>query len=376
MFELSFSKSIKNFRKENNLSQAEFANMLQVSRTTVVSYEKGTKEPTLYVLFRAAKIMNCSLDELVGINSPENKVKLYNSLDDNKTLKLEEELNKKLNTLNKLIKSYRRSFEELSMSKKRTDRILEELSMSKKRNDRMLEELSMSKKRTDRMFEELSMSKRRTDRMLEELSMSKRRNDLMYEELKRTINRVSKSEDNFTEIINSLSLDAKKDISLGIEDLSDSPKIEVEYISIPEFSCIACGSPMEPENDIADFIELPLIPPLNPDKISSYFVVTASGESMNEICQNGEKIVLMSLQASCSDIKSGDILAISIDNCLTLKELILNSNHDMVTLKPHSTNPEFVETTYTCKEFKTLEIKGKLICTVNELYDKAEELSK
>ncbi len=376
MFEHSFSKNIKNFRKENNLSQAEFANMLQVSRTTIVSYEKGTKEPTLYVLFRAAKVMNCSLDELVGINSPENKVKLYNSLDDNNTLKLEEELNKKLNTLNKLIKSYRRSFDELNMSKKRTDRILEELSMSKKRNDKMLEELSMSKKRTDRMFDELSMSKRRTDRMLEELNMSKRRNDLMYEELKRTINRVSKSEDDFTEIINSLSLDAKKDISIGIEDLSDSAKIEVEYISIPEFSCIACGSPIEPENDIEDFIDLPLIPPLNPDKISSYFVVTASGESMNEICQNGEKIVLMSLQASCSDIKSGDILAISIDNCLTLKELILNSNHDIVTLKPHSTDPEFVETTYTCKEFKTLEIKGKFICTVNELYDKAEELSK
>ncbi|WP_294355117.1 helix-turn-helix domain-containing protein [uncultured Clostridium sp.] len=348
MFELSFSKSIKNFRKENNLSQAEFANMLQVSRTTVVSYEKGTKEPTLYVLFRAAKIMNCSLDELVGINSPENKVKIYNNLDDNSTLKLQEELNKKLNTLNKLIKRYRRSFEELNMSKKRTDRMLEELNMSKRRNDRMLEELNMSK----------------------------RRNDLMYEELKRTINRVSKSEDDFTEIINSLSLDIKKDISAGIEDLSDSPKIEVEYISIPEFSCIACGSPIEPENDIEDFIDLPLIPPLNPDKISSYFVVTASGESMNEICQHGEKIVLMSLQASCSDIKSGDILAISIDNCLTLKELILNSNHDMVTLKPHSTDPEFVETTYTCKEFKTLEIKGKFICTVNELYDKAEELSK
>lgn len=76
------------------------------------------------------------------------------------------------------------------------------------------------------------------------------------------------------------------------ENLSDSAKIEVEYISIPEFSCIACASPIEPENDVEDFIELPLIPPLNPDKISSYFVVTASGESMNEICQDGEKIVL------------------------------------------------------------------------------------
>ena len=110
MFEISFSETLKKFRKENNLSQKELADMLQVSRPTIISYEKGTTEPTLYVLFRAAKVMNCSLDELVGINSPENKVKIYNNLDDNSTLKLEEELNKKLNTLNKLIKRYRRSF--------------------------------------------------------------------------------------------------------------------------------------------------------------------------------------------------------------------------------------------------------------------------
>ena len=49
MFEQSFSKSIKKFRKENNLSQLEFANMLQVSRTTVVSYEKGTEEWNRYI---------------------------------------------------------------------------------------------------------------------------------------------------------------------------------------------------------------------------------------------------------------------------------------------------------------------------------------
>lgn len=340
MFELSFSKCIKNFRKENNLSQEEFANMLQVSRTTIVSYEKGTTEPTLYVLFRAAKVMNCSLDELVGINSPENKVKVYNRIDDENTLKFEEELNEKLNVLNKLIKSYRRSFDELTMSKKRTDR--------------MLDELTMSKKRTDKMFDELNTAKRR--------------NDFMYEELKRTITRVAKSEDEFTEIINSLSLDNKNNISIDNEDFDYSFNEDITYISVPSFSSVACGAPIELDYESPQYVDIPLVPPLSIDKISSYFVVTASGESMNEICQDGEKIVLMSLESSCSNIKSGDILAISIDNCVTLKELILSDNK--VTLKPHSTDPEFVETTYTCNEFKTLEIKGKFICTVNELYEK------
>ena len=354
MFELSFSKCIKNFRKENNLSQEEFANMLQVSRTTIVSYEKGTTEPTLYVLFRAAKVMNCSLDELVGINSPENKVKFYNKIDDENTLKLEEELNEKLIVLNKLIKNYRRSFDELTMSKKRTDR--------------MLDELTMSKKRTDRMFDELTMSKKRTDRIFDELNTAKRRNDFMYEELKRTIARVAKSEDEFTEIINSLSLDIKNNAAIDDEDFKHYFNDDITYISVPSFSTVACGAPVELDYESPQYVDIPLLPPLSIDKASSYFVVTASGESMNKICQDGEKIVLMSLEPSCSNIKSGDILAISIDNCVTLKELILSDNK--VTLKPHSTEPEFVETTYTCNEFKTLEIKGKFVCTVNELYDK------
>lgn len=284
MNKIIFSEKLKYLRLKENLSQAQLAKKVGITRQALSKYELGISEPNLYTLVKLADYFNCSLDSLV-----------FDTIQLNNTM-----INLDL------------------------------------------------------------------DYLLNELDSIQKTNHLLDTKL-----------NNLKSLIHSIETTSSNEQTQTLDEyLSDSPKIEVEYISIPEFSCIACGSPIEPETDIADFIDLPLIPPLNPDKISSYFVVTASGESMNEICQNGEKIVLMSLQASCSDIKSGDILAISIDNCLTLKELILNSNHDMVTLKPHSTDPEFVETTYTCKEFKTLEIKGKFICTVNELYDKAEELSK
>lgn len=284
MNKIIFSEKLKYLRLKENLSQAQLAKKVGITRQALSKYELGISEPNLYTLVKLADYFNCSLDSLV-----------FDTIQLNNTM-----INLDL------------------------------------------------------------------DYLLNELDSIQKTNHLLDTKL-----------NNLKSLIHSIETTSSNEQTQTLDEyLSDSPKIEVEYISIPEFSCIACGSPIEPETDIADFIDLPLIPPLNPDKISSYFVVTASGESMNEICQNGEKIVLMSLQASCSDVKSGDILAISIDNCLTLKELILNSNHDMVTLKPHSTNPEFVETTYTCKEFKTLEIKGKFICTVNELYDKAEELGK
>ena len=284
MNKIIFSEKLKYLRLKENLSQAQLAKKVGITRQALSKYELGISEPNLYTLVKLADYFNCSLDSLV-----------FDTIQLNNTM-----INLDL------------------------------------------------------------------DYLLNELDSIQKTNHLLDTKL-----------NNLKSLIHSIETTSSNEQTQTLDEyLSDSPKIEVEYISIPEFSCIACGSPIEPETDIADFIDLPLIPPLNPDKISSYFVVTASGESMNEIWQNGEKIVLMSLQASCSDVKSGDILAISIDNCLTLKELILNSNHDMVTLKPHSTNPEFVETTYTCKEFKTLEIKGKFICTVNELYDKAEELGK
>ena len=284
MNKIIFSEKLKYLRLKENLSQAQLAKKVGITRQALSKYELGISEPNLYTLVKLADYFNCSLDSLV-----------FDTIQLNNTM-----INLDL------------------------------------------------------------------DYLLNELDSIQKTNHLLDTKL-----------NNLKSLIHSIETTSSNEQTQTLDEyLSDSPKIEVEYISIPEFSCIACGSPIEPETDIADFIDLPLIPPLNPDKISSYFVVSASGESMNEICQNGEKIVLMSLQASCSDVKSGDILAISIDNCLTLKELILNSNHDMVKLKPHSNNPEFVETTYTCKEFKTLEIKGKFICTVNELYDKAEELGK
>ncbi|MDT7914872.1 LexA family transcriptional regulator, partial [Clostridium perfringens] len=80
------------------------------------------------------------------------------------------ELIEKIYYLNELIDKNRKNYEDLIMSKKRTERMLDELSMSKKRTERMFDELSMSKKRTERMFDELLMSKKRTERMFIELN--------------------------------------------------------------------------------------------------------------------------------------------------------------------------------------------------------------
>lgn len=337
MFELSFSKNIKKFRKDNNLSQEEFANMLQVSRPTVIAYEKGTTEPTLYVLFRAAKVMNCSLDSLVGIDTPDNKTELYSKIDDYNALELEQDLKNKINTLDGLIKKYRRSFDELTMSKKRTDR----------------------------MFNEFTMAKKRADRMLDELTMTKKRNDLIYEELKRAINRVSKSEDELMSIIDAAPTENSH--------FTNDNYTEYEYISIPEYGSIACGSPNEIEDSLINFVELPVIAPLTLNNAEDYFIITASGESMNQVCQNGDKIILISTNYGYMP-HSGDIVAIAIDDCITLKELTLSG--DKVILKPKSNNPEFTDHTYKCNDFNTLEVKGKFICTVNQIQDKIKELSK
>lgn len=323
MFELSFSKNIKKFRKDNNLSQKEFADLLQVSRTTLIAYEKGTTEPTLYVAFRAAKVMNCSLDALVGIDTPSNKLELYSQLDSDLSMDYDQDIKNKLTTLNALIKKYRRSFEDLTMSKKRTDR------------------------------------------MLNELTMSKKRNDFIYEELKRTLNRVQKSEDQLLDIVDKFSID---DLNIDIDDYDS-----YDYISVPEYGNIACGRPNEIHDNLVDFIKLPIIAPLSLNNSENYFIITASGDSMNQLCQNGEKIILMTTEYDYIP-NQHDVLAIQVDDCITLKELFLCD--DKIILKPKSNDSKYTDIIYELSDFNTLIIKGKYICTVNEILDKRKELSK
>ena len=60
------SDNIKNYRKENNLSQDELAEKLGVSRQSISLWETGQTQPTLENIMALAKIFNVSSDVLLG----------------------------------------------------------------------------------------------------------------------------------------------------------------------------------------------------------------------------------------------------------------------------------------------------------------------
>ena len=69
---MSFAENIKKLRKDNNLSQEELAEMLDVSRQAVSKWEQGTGYPEVEKLLLISNKLNISLDELMS-NEVQNK---------------------------------------------------------------------------------------------------------------------------------------------------------------------------------------------------------------------------------------------------------------------------------------------------------------
>ena len=101
--------TLKDFRKDNKISQEDFAKQLEIARSTLSYYERAKSEPPIYTLVKMSEVMNCSIDELLGTtkaisNSAEEKFS-YN------------ELIEKIYYLNELIDKNRKNYEDLIMSK-------------------------------------------------------------------------------------------------------------------------------------------------------------------------------------------------------------------------------------------------------------------
>ena len=56
--------NLKQFRNDLNFSQEELANKTGVSRQTINSIEKGKFDPSLGLVFKLLKVLECSLNEL------------------------------------------------------------------------------------------------------------------------------------------------------------------------------------------------------------------------------------------------------------------------------------------------------------------------
>ena len=61
----SLSKNIKRYRTQNNITQEQLAEKINVTRQAVSNWENGKTEPDIETLTKIAQIFDISIDELV-----------------------------------------------------------------------------------------------------------------------------------------------------------------------------------------------------------------------------------------------------------------------------------------------------------------------
>ena len=118
-------------------------------------------------------------------------------------------------------------------------------------------------------------------------------------------------------------------------DVKKSNKVEInetQTVEIPLIGEVACGMPILAQENIEAYI--PVSTKLI-KKHSDYFLLKASGDSMNKKGINNGDLLLIQKKIMA---ENGDIVLALIDDDATIKEFI--SNESMVVLKPHSTNPK------------------------------------
>lgn len=58
------SSSVKEVRKAAKLTQAELAQLVEVSRQTIIAIERGDYAPSVYLALRIAKCLESSVEDL------------------------------------------------------------------------------------------------------------------------------------------------------------------------------------------------------------------------------------------------------------------------------------------------------------------------
>ena len=76
-----FGFKIKQLRKENRYTQAELANLLGVTKSTVASYENNSRQPSYDVLIKLAEVFHVSVDSIL-LNRSNHIVEVDHLTDD------------------------------------------------------------------------------------------------------------------------------------------------------------------------------------------------------------------------------------------------------------------------------------------------------
>lgn len=89
-FYLAIGRNIRILREKSNFKQDAFAQLLGLSRASIVNIEKGRQNPSLFLIWKMSKIFNIGIEELLGLSS---------SLTPNIVSKLPPSIEKKLNEI-------------------------------------------------------------------------------------------------------------------------------------------------------------------------------------------------------------------------------------------------------------------------------------
>ena len=72
---MKFSEELRRFRKENNLTQLEVAEMLGITQVTVAQYETSGKVPNVFMGLKIARLLETTVEELFGCNQEQEEQK-------------------------------------------------------------------------------------------------------------------------------------------------------------------------------------------------------------------------------------------------------------------------------------------------------------
>ncbi|MDP4144894.1 MAG: helix-turn-helix transcriptional regulator [Bacillota bacterium] len=56
--------NIKKFREDKGLTQEDLAGIVEVSRQTIISLEKGKYNPSIFLAYKIAKVFNCFIEDV------------------------------------------------------------------------------------------------------------------------------------------------------------------------------------------------------------------------------------------------------------------------------------------------------------------------
>jgi DNA-binding XRE family transcriptional regulator len=64
---VNFHSTVKNFRKQHQLSQEQFAKRIHVTQETISNWERGKRKPTLNAILQLCQSFNISVEDLLNV---------------------------------------------------------------------------------------------------------------------------------------------------------------------------------------------------------------------------------------------------------------------------------------------------------------------